>query len=316
VRVSEDQTEPGHENSTAVDPPKGTAEGRLFRTSLRGRWTAGAAGSLLVVVGVACVAFVVPSQPGEELGLTAIALAFVLLGLVAVYIGATPRRHWVRVDADGISKPWALGHPGLRWADIGNVTYSGWGGIRIRARHGSSSFVVQLEVDGFQDLLDIVLDRTATLAPSPPWELAGSKRFSSSRTAVATDGACVAVSTGTERVVVAAADLERVQVVLGRAWKPQAVLVRRDGASLLVPAVPGVDPLHVYRALRALLASRQGAEGHATAVSGSEGSISNAVSLFDQSRRAAIKRILWTAGGAALATSLVRSCARTPKRRR
>jgi hypothetical protein len=237
-----------------MDPNRaGSGENvRLYATRARGAGLL-ASGLALFGLGAAVIAFstAVPALRGDRELLFGTGLLMAAAGLALAWMGARPRRQWLRCDERGISQPWAVGRPRIAWDDLAEVKMSRAGGLTVRGRSGARVRVAP-EVEAYESLLDELCDQLDRNHGAP------TRRLWKSRSG--DDAVCLGAHTldmasagGFVRVMLR--DVVDVFMAVDERLRQTPVVTMRSGESLLVPNL-GDHTLELYRALRLWLKVR------------------------------------------------------------
>lgn len=276
---------------------------RTFGMGTGGRWVLVAAGTAAAAVGIGFSSVLLYEVPGLQSLLVALTWGFIFGGggLATVRLGLTPRRHWVRVDDQGLSKPWAWGKPAIAWSDLSEVTWSVWTGLCARGSGSVRRLAIAVELEGFQELLDLLLDRLPLPPPKPPWALSRGAPGGAGSGVRASESS-VECWAGAHRFEIAISELVGVRMDYVTNGELIPVIHVKDGIAWRVPVPRGVDPVVVYRALRGLCAAGRtldptGAPSPALDTPG-----------FDAQRRAAMIQMVVRIAIAIAATTAAKSC--------
>jgi hypothetical protein len=257
-------------------------------------------GTLLLALGVglACYQFLQPVTRNDANVLSIVGVAASLLGLWVIALGLRPRRHWVRMDEQGLSQPWAAGRREIKWSEIREFGEDSFGGVWVGSGDGRTRVRIATELDEFQELAARVALRV-------------NENIGRHNGGFWRDGPReISLKEGRIRFVfgqlngtISIESVRKVTVGIGPGMDLTTMLVTTDGENVLLPHVGKKKAFEVYRTLLGAV------HGDSLPVPYIEGKAEVSATLGSQRRRA-ITRVAVVATCATVGSQLLRQCIR------
>ena len=222
-------------------------EVRLYASRGRGKGLL-VSGLALLGLGAFVIAFSTGAAGlrGDRELLFATGLLMALGGFFIAWLGARPRRHWIRCDERGVSQPWAVGKPRIAWREIADVKMSRSGGFSVHGQKGGARLRIAPELDDYEGLLDEICDQLNENRGAPLRRLWRSR---SGEDAVRLNVHTLDIATADGVMEILIRDIVDVFMAADERLRQTPVLTLKSGESLLLPSF-GDLTLELYRALR------------------------------------------------------------------